>query len=183
MIQMQSLLKIADNSGARSVMCIKVLGGSKRRYANIGDVIKVAVREAIPTGKVKKGQVVDALIVRSKKGVRRRDGSLIKFDEAMKQTIEMASAGKDLGKKGTLREILKSKNKGIVTGINMVKKHTKPNPEMGITGGVVEQEAAISLSNLAIWNPKKKSKDKIAYSTSKDGKKIRLYKSDGAEIK
>ena len=81
MIQMQSLLKIADNSGARSVMCIKVFGGSKRRYANIGDVIKVAVREAIPTGKVKKGQVVDALIVRSKKGVRRRDGSLIKFDE------------------------------------------------------------------------------------------------------
>ena len=81
MIQMQSLLKIADNSGARSVMCIKVLGGSKRRYANIGDVIKVAGREAIPTGKVKKGQVVDALIVRSKKGVRRRDGSLIKFDE------------------------------------------------------------------------------------------------------
>ena len=81
MIQMQSLLKIADNSGARSVMCIKVLGGSKRRYANIGDVIKVSVREAIPTGKVKKGQVVDALIVRSKKGVRRRDGSLIKFDE------------------------------------------------------------------------------------------------------
>ena len=92
-------------------------------------------------------------------------------------------SGKDLGKKGTLREILKSKNKGIVTGINMVKKHTKPNPEMGITGGVVEQEAAISLSNLAIWNPKKKSKDKIAYSTSKDGKKIRLYKSDGTEIK
>ena len=81
MIQMQSLLNIADNSGARSVMCIKVLGGSKRRYANIGDIIKVAVREAIPTGKVKKGQVVDALIVRSRKGVRRRDGSLMKFDE------------------------------------------------------------------------------------------------------
>ena len=81
MIQMQSLLKIADNSGARSVMCIKVLGGSKRRYANIGDIIKVAIREAIPTGKVKKGQVVDVLIVRTKKGVRRRDGSLIKFDE------------------------------------------------------------------------------------------------------
>ena len=92
-------------------------------------------------------------------------------------------SGKDLGKKGTLREILKSKNKGIVTGINMVKKHTKPNPEMGITGGVIEQEAAISLSNLAIWNPKKKSKDRIAYSTSKNGKKIRLYKSDGVEIK
>ena len=79
MIQMQSVLNIADNSGAKSVMCIKVLGGSKRRYANIGDVIKVAVKEAIPNGKVKKGQVVNALIVRSKKGVRRNDGSLIKF--------------------------------------------------------------------------------------------------------
>ena len=77
----RQILNIADNSGARSVMCIKVLGGSKRRYANVGDIIKVAVREAIPTGKVKKGQVVNALVVRTKKGVRRRDGSLIKFDE------------------------------------------------------------------------------------------------------
>ena len=92
-------------------------------------------------------------------------------------------AGKDIGKKGTLREIQKNKNKAIVAGINMVKKHTKPNPEMGITGGVVEQEAAIELSNLAIWNPKKKSKDKISYATDKDGKKIRLYKSDGVEVK
>ena len=92
-------------------------------------------------------------------------------------------AGKDLGKKGTLREIIKNKNRGIVTGLNMVKKHTKPNPELGITGGVVEQEAAIDLSNLAIWNPKKKSKDKITYSNNDNGKKIRLFKSDGVEIK
>ena len=92
-------------------------------------------------------------------------------------------AGKDLGKKGTLREIIKNKNRGIVTGLNMVKKHTKPNPEQGITGGVVEQEAAIDLSNLAIWNPKEKSKDKITYSNNDKGKKIRLYKSDGVEIK
>ena len=92
-------------------------------------------------------------------------------------------AGKDIGKKGTLREIIKSKNRAIVTGINIVKKHTKPNPEMGVSGGVVEQEASIALSNLAIWNPKKKSKDKISYSINKDGKKIRLYRSDGAEIK
>ena len=81
MIQVQTELLVADNTGAKKIECIKVLGGSKRRYANIGDIIKVAVREAIPTGKVKKGQVVDALIVRTKKGVRRRDGSLIKFDE------------------------------------------------------------------------------------------------------
>ena len=95
----------------------------------------------------------------------------------------VVTAGKDSGKKGTLRKIVKAKNKGFVTGINLVKKHTKPNPEMGVTGGVVEQEAAIDLSNLAIWNPSKKSKDKISYSKDKDGKKIRLYKSDNKEIK
>ena len=91
--------------------------------------------------------------------------------------------GKDKKKEGEVIEIDRPNNRAKVKEINMVKKHTKPNPEMGITGGVVEQEAAISLSNLAIWNPKKKSKDKIAYSINKDGKKIRLYKSDGAEIK
>ncbi|MBT6585119.1 MAG: 50S ribosomal protein L14 [Gammaproteobacteria bacterium] len=80
MIQVQTYLDIADNSGARRVMCIKVLGGSKRRYANIGDVIKVTVKEAIPRGRVKKGQVLDAVVVRTRKGVRRSDGSLIKFD-------------------------------------------------------------------------------------------------------
>ena len=80
MIQMQSLLKIADNSGARSVMCIKVLGGSHRRYAHIGDVIKVTVKEAIPRGKVKKGDVLKAVVVRTRKGVRRPDGSVIRFD-------------------------------------------------------------------------------------------------------
>lgn len=80
MIQTQTYLDIADNSGARRVMCIKVLGGSKRRYANIGDVIKVTVKEAIPRGRVKKGQVLDAVVVRTRKGVRRSDGSLIKFD-------------------------------------------------------------------------------------------------------
>jgi len=80
MIQVQTYLDIADNSGARRVMCIKVLGGSKRRYASVGDVIKVTVKEAIPRGRVKKGQVLDAVVVRTKKGVRRADGSLIKFD-------------------------------------------------------------------------------------------------------
>lgn len=80
MIQMQTLLTVADNSGARRVMCIKVLGGSHRRYAYIGDIIKVSVKEAIPNGKVKKGEVFDAVVVRTKNGVRRADGSLIKFD-------------------------------------------------------------------------------------------------------
>jgi large subunit ribosomal protein L14 len=80
MIQMESNLDVADNSGARRVQCIKVLGGSKRRYATIGDTIVVSVKEAIPRGKVKKGQVMKAVIVRTAKGVRRADGSLIRFD-------------------------------------------------------------------------------------------------------
>ena len=80
MIQTQTYLDIADNSGARRVMCIKVLGGSRRRYANIGDVIKVTVKEAIPRGRVRKGEVLDAVVVRTRKGVRRPDGSVIRFD-------------------------------------------------------------------------------------------------------
>jgi large subunit ribosomal protein L14 len=80
MIQMQSVLTVADNSGARRVQCIKVLGGSKRRYAGVGDVIKVSVKDAIPRGKVKKGEVYNAVVVRTRKGVRRPDGSLIRFD-------------------------------------------------------------------------------------------------------
>jgi len=80
MIQMQSMLTAADNSGARRVMCIKVLGGSKRRYARIGDIIKVSIKDAIPRGKVKKGEVYDAVVVRTRSGVRRNDGSLIRFD-------------------------------------------------------------------------------------------------------
>ena len=81
MIQTESVLEIADNSGAKRVKCIKVLGGSHRRYAHIGDIIKVTVKEAIPRGRVQKGQVMNAVVVRTRKGVRRGDGSLIKFDE------------------------------------------------------------------------------------------------------
>ena len=80
MIQMQTVLDAADNSGARRIQCIKVLGGSRRRYAGIGDVIKVTVKDAIPRGKVKKGEIYNAVVVRTRKGVRRKDGSLIRFD-------------------------------------------------------------------------------------------------------
>ncbi|HMU90758.1 MAG: 50S ribosomal protein L14 [Pseudomonadales bacterium] len=80
MIQVETVLDVADNSGARRVMCIKVLGGSHRRYAGVGDLIKVTVKEAIPRGKVKKGQVMNAVVVRTRSGVRRSDGSIIRFD-------------------------------------------------------------------------------------------------------
>jgi large subunit ribosomal protein L14 len=80
MIQTETMLDVADNSGAKRVQCIKVLGGSHRRYAGIGDIIKVTVKEAIPRGRVKKGQVLKAVVVRTRKGVRRPDGSVIRFD-------------------------------------------------------------------------------------------------------
>jgi large subunit ribosomal protein L14 len=80
MIQMQTNLDVADNSGAKRVMCIKVLGGSHRRYAGIGDIIKVSIKDAIPRGRVKKGEVYNALVVRTRSGVRRPDGSVIRFD-------------------------------------------------------------------------------------------------------
>ena len=81
MIQQQTYLKVADNTGAKELMCIRVLGGTRRRYANIGDVVVATVKKAAPGGVVKKGEVVKAVIVRSKKGVKRADGSYIKFDE------------------------------------------------------------------------------------------------------
>jgi large subunit ribosomal protein L14 len=80
MIQMQTVLDVADNTGARSVMCIKVLGGSRRRYAGVGDVIKVSIKDAAPRGRVKKGDIYNAVVVRTAKGVRRPDGSLVRFD-------------------------------------------------------------------------------------------------------
>lgn len=90
MIQAESRLKVADNSGARRVLCIKVLGGSKRRYARVGDVIVCTVKEAIPNGQVKKGEIVRAVVVRTKKEVRRQDGSYIKFDENAAVIIDPA---------------------------------------------------------------------------------------------
>ena len=82
MIQMQTNLEVADNSGARRVMCIKVLGGSKRRYASVGDTIVASVKEAIPRGRVKKGDVVRAIVVRTAKDIMRKDGSVIRFDKS-----------------------------------------------------------------------------------------------------
>jgi len=92
MIQTESVLDVADNSGAKRVQCIKVLGGSHRRYAHIGDLIKVSVKEAIPRGKVKKGQVMNAVVVRTKKGVRRPDGSIIRFDTNSAVLLNAANA-------------------------------------------------------------------------------------------
>ncbi len=92
MIQTETTLNVADNSGARRVQCIKVLGGSHRRYARVGDVIKVSVKEAIPRGKVKKGDVMNAVVVRTRKGIRRSDGSVIRFDDNAAVLLNAAKA-------------------------------------------------------------------------------------------
>ena len=110
MIQAQSRLLVADNSGAREVMCIKVLGGSKRRYAHVGDVIKVAIKEAIPTGRVKKGQVADAVIVRTKKNIKREDGSSIKFDDNAAVVINKENNPRGTRVFGPIARELRDKN-------------------------------------------------------------------------
>lgn len=110
MIQMQTNLDVADNSGARRVQCIKVLGGSKRKYASIGDTIVVSVKEAIPRGRVKKGQVMKAVIVRTAKGVRRQDGSLIRFDR--NAAVLINQSGEPVGTRifGPVTRELRAKN-------------------------------------------------------------------------
>ncbi|MCB1526925.1 MAG: 50S ribosomal protein L14 [Hyphomicrobiaceae bacterium] len=110
MIQMESNLDVADNSGARRVQCIKVLGGSKRKYATIGDIIVVSVKEAIPKGRVKKGQVMKAVVVRTAKGVRRPDGSLIRFDR--NAAVLVNNQGEPIGTRifGPVTRELRAKN-------------------------------------------------------------------------
>ena len=110
MIQMQSNLDVADNSGARRVMCIKVLGGSHRKYASVGDIIVVSVKDAIPRGRVKKGQVMKAVVVRTAKGIRRPDGSLIRFDR--NAAVLVNAQGEPVGTRifGPVTRELRSKN-------------------------------------------------------------------------
>eukprot|EP01132_Coremiostelium_polycephalum_P015086 gene15086-18257_t len=214
MIQTQSMLDVADNSGARRVMCIKVLGGSHRRYAGIGDIIKVTVKEAIPRGKVKKGQVMTAVVVRTRHGVRRADGSIIRFDgnaavllnnkqepigtrifgpvtrelRTEKSAVRRSDmqkirrddeiiviAGKDKGKRGKVLKVL-ADDRLVVGGLNLVKRHTKPNPMSGVQGGIVEKEAPLHASNVAIFNGETNKADRVGFKVE-DGKKIRVFKS------
>ena len=110
MIQMQSNLEVADNSGARRVMCIKVLGGSKRRYASVGDIIVVSVKEAIPRGRVKKGDVRKAVVVRVSKDIKRKDGSVIRFDQ--NAAVLVNNSGEPIGTRifGPVPRELRAKN-------------------------------------------------------------------------
>ena len=110
MIQMQTMLAVADNSGAKKVQCIKVLGGSKRRYAGLGDIIVCSVKEATPNGSVKKGEVVKCVIVRVKKEVRRSDGSYIKFDQNAAVVLDASGAPRGTRIFGPVARELREKN-------------------------------------------------------------------------
>ena len=223
MIQMQSRLDVADNTGARSVMCIKVLGGSKRRYANIGDVIKVTVKEAAPRGRVKKGEVYNAVVVRTAHGVRRADGSTVTFDgnaavllnsklepigtrifgpvtrelrteqfmkivslapEEMQRIIKgdqvVVIAGRDRGTKGTVLSRVDDRHI-IVEGVNVVKKAVRPNPALGVEGGIVDKTLPIDQSNVMLVNPETGKGERVGFKEV-DGKKVRVFKSNGAVV-
>eukprot|EP01034_Spumella_vulgaris_P027350 gene27350-34055_t len=172
MIQTESRLEVADNTGAKEVMCIKVLGGSKRRYAGIGDVIKVTVKVAQPRGRVKKGEIYNAVVVRTAKGVRRQDGSLVKFDgnAAVLLNAKLEPIGTRIfgpvtrelrtekfmkivslapeGKRGTVQQRVDAEHV-VVEGVNVAKKAQKPNPMTGVTGGIVDKTMPIHVSNIA----------------------------------
>src|SRR6266403_640195 len=147
MIQMQTNLDVADNSGARRVMCIKVLGGSKRKYATVGDVIVVSVKEAIPRGRVKKGDVMKAVVVRVRKDIRRPDGSIIRFDRNA-----AVLTGRDKGRVGEVIEVRVAEARAVVRGVNMVKRHQRQSARQ--QGGIVTKELPVHLSNIAIADPR-----------------------------
>ena len=209
MIQQESYLKVADNTGAKEIKCIRVLGGSKRKYGNIGDVIVASVRKSTPGGQVKKGEVVKAVIVRSAKGVRRADGTYVRFDDNaavlikddksprgtrifgpvarelrdkdyMKNDTVVILSGKDRGKQGKVLGTVPSEGKVVVEGCNMVTCHIKPRRQ-GEEGGIVKREAAIYASKVQVVCPKCGKNTRVGCEL-KDGKKVRTCKKCGAEL-
>ena len=161
MIQQESRLKVADNTGAKELLCIRVLGGSTRRYANIGDVIVASVKDATPGGVVKKGDVVKAVVVRTVNKTRRKDGSYIRFDE-----------------KGKVIAVNKKDNKVLVEGVNMLTKHTKPSAA-NQNGGIIHQEGPIDASNVMYLHKGKATR--VGFKMDGD-KKVRVAKSTGEVI-
>ena len=202
MVQMQTYLNVADNSGAKRVQCIKVLGGSHRYVASIGDIIVVAVKDALPNGTIKKGDVLKAVIVRTKKEYRRPDGTYIRFDDNACVIIDANNndrftrtgsvvgedrmrlkkndtvkiiAGKDKGKVGKIVKINPETERVIVQGANMVSKTIRRKSQQD-KGGIMVVEAPIHVSNVALVSKDKTSR--IGYKIE-NGKKVRYAKKTG----
>ncbi len=171
MIQQESRLKVADNTGAKELLCIRVLGGSTRRYANIGDVIVASVKDATPGGVVKKGDVVKAVVVRTVNKTRRKDGSYIRFDENAAVIIK-----DDKNPRGT--RIFGPVDKVLVEGVNMLTKHTKPSAA-NQNGGIIHQEGPIDASNVMYLHKGKATR--VGFKMDGD-KKVRVAKSTGEVI-
>ena len=182
MIQVESRLTVCDNSGAKEALCIRVLGGTGRRYASVGDVIVVSVKSVIPSSDVKKGAVSKALIVRTKKEIRRPDGSYIRFDD--NACVLLNNAGEIRGSRifGRVLKVLVKEGRAFVEGINMVSKSTKPNAK-NPQGGIVKQEASIHISNLNPVDPKTGKATRIGRKKSSEGTLVRYSKKSGEEIK
>ena len=156
MIQQESRLRVADNTGAKEILCIRVMGGSTRRYANIGDVIVATVKDATPGGVVKKGDVVKAVVVRTVKVI----------------------AGKDKDKEGKVISVNPKKGAVLVEGVNMVTKHTKPSMA-NQQGGIMNKEAWIDASNVMVMHEGKATR--VGFKVE-DGKKVRFAKTTGKVI-
>ena len=183
MIQQESRLKVADNTGAKELLCIRVLGGSTRRYANIGDVIVATVKDATPGGVVKKGDVVKAVVVRTVNSTRRKDGSYIRFDENAAVIIKKGDmvkviAGKDKDKEGKVIAVDKKDGRVLVEGVNMLTKHTKPSMA-NQNGGIVHQEGYIDASNVMLLHNGKATR--VGFKMDGD-KKVRFAKATGEVI-
>jgi ribosomal protein L14 len=189
MIQVQTELFVADNTGARKVECIKVLGGSKRRYATIGDIIVVSIKDAIPKGKVKKGDVHKAVIVRTRKEIKRLDGTSIKFDANAAVLVQPNGepidnvkiiTGDDKGKTGNVIKVFPEIRKILVKGVNEKKKHQKPTKEK--KGGIITIERPIDISNVVkLSDAKVEKKIENKLEPKKVEKKIEEKKTAKAE--
>ncbi len=180
-VMMRSMLEVADNSGARKLQMILPLGGSTGLNAGLGDIITAAVKESVPEGQVQKGKVVKAVIVRTRKEHRRRDGTYIRFDSNAAVLINDAGepvgtpmrtvstenkrvdlrrndtvkviTGRDKGKEGRVLRVFPNDAKLLVEHVMMVKKHVRPNPQRNIKGGIAEQESRIAISNVQLVCP------------------------------
>src|SRR6478672_248232 len=181
MIQQESVVKVADNSGAKRALVIRVLGGTRRRYAGLGDTVIVAVKDALPNGTVKKSDVARAVVVRTVKETRRKDGSYIRFDENAVVIINDAGEPRATRIFGPVaRELLKT-GRIVVQGVNLVKKHRRArNPEE--QSGIIEMEAPIHASNVMLLDPKSGEPTRTRRRIDTDGTKERLSVKSGVAI-
>src|SRR5206468_1004624 len=179
MVQQESQIKIADNSGARRALVIRVLGGSKRRYAGLGDVVVVTIKDAIPTGQVKKGEVVKAVIVRTAKETKRKDGSYIRFDENAAVLID--DEGEPRGKEGRVLHVYPKKYRVVVEGVNVVKKHKRATTPQG-ESGIIEFPASVAASKVMLLDPKSGEPTRVRRRLDKEGKLERIAVKSGQPI-